>query len=260
MQMAPEDLEVLQAAKRLLESTSLAMKLANVAGKPIEKGIQLLPAKISAVVNDVTRKSLEVALNGALLTLDKSTPASSSNWWHKSVVTLAGAVGGAFGLAALPIELPITTALMLRSIADIARSEGEDLHAAEAKLACIEVFALGSPSHNDDALESGYYAVRGVLATGMREAAERIARQGLREGGPAIVRFISQIASRFGIAIGEKEALQAIPLIGAIGGATINLVFIDHFQDVSKGHFAVRRLERTYGSEVVRAEYSAVRD
>jgi len=148
---------------------------------------------------------------------------------------------------------------MLRSIADIARSEGEDLHAAEAKLACIEVFALGSPAQNDDALESSYYAVRGALATGMREAAEVVTKQGLRGGGPAIVRFISQIASRFGIAIGEKEALQAIPLIGAIGGATINLIFIDHFQDVSKGHFAVRRLERTYGPEVVRAEYSAVR-
>jgi len=72
------------------------------------------------------------------------------------------------------------------------------------------------------------------------------------------VRLISQIAGRFGIAIGEKEALQAIPVIGAIGGATINLVFIDHFQDVAKGHFAVRRLERTYGSEVVRAEYAAI--
>ena len=94
----------------------------------------------------------------------------------------------------------------------------------------------------------------------MSEAAERIAKQGLRAGGPAIVRFLSQIAGRFGIAIGEKEALQAIPLIGAIGGAAINLVFIDHFQDVSKGHFAVRRLERSYGPDVVRAEYSAVRN
>ena len=73
MQMTPKDLEVLREAKRLLQSTNLAMKLATVAGKPIEKGIQLLTARVSAVVSDVTRKSLEVALNGALLTLDKST-------------------------------------------------------------------------------------------------------------------------------------------------------------------------------------------
>jgi hypothetical protein len=35
-------------------------------------------------------------------------------------------VGGGFGLAALPVELPISTIIMLRSIGDIARSEGED--------------------------------------------------------------------------------------------------------------------------------------
>jgi hypothetical protein len=31
--------------------------------------------------------------------------------------------------------------------------------------------------------------------------------------------------------------------------------FIEHFQDVARGHFIVRRLERTYGKEVVRREY-----
>jgi hypothetical protein len=34
---------------------------------------------------------------------------------------------------------------MLRSIADIARSEGEDLSDPEAALSCVEVFALGGP-------------------------------------------------------------------------------------------------------------------
>jgi hypothetical protein len=32
-----------------------------------------------------------------------------------------------------------------------------------------------------------------------------------------------------------------------------NLLFIDHFQDVARGHFIVRRLERAYGAETVRA-------
>ena len=39
----------------------------------------------------------------------------------------SGAAGGAFGLATLPLELPVSTVIMLRSIADIAISEGEDL-------------------------------------------------------------------------------------------------------------------------------------
>ena len=43
--------------------------------------------------------------------------------------------------------------------------------------------------------------------------------------------------------------------VGALGGATVNYVFIEHFQDVARGHFIVRRLERAYGKDVVRTEY-----
>jgi hypothetical protein len=35
----------------------------------------------------------------------------------------------------------------------------------------------------------------------------------------------------------------------------VNYAFIEHFQDVARGHFTVRRLERTYGEELVRTEY-----
>jgi hypothetical protein len=46
-------------------------------------------------------------------------------------------------LATLPIELPVSTIIMLRLIADIARSAGEDLSDPEAALSCVQVFALG---------------------------------------------------------------------------------------------------------------------
>ena len=44
-------------------------------------------------------------------------------------------------------------------------------------------------------------------------------------------------------------------MIGAVGGALINTIFIDHFQETARGHFIVRRLERTYGTEVIRSIY-----
>ncbi len=74
------------------------------------------------------------------------------------MVLVSGAVGGFFGLPGLIIELPISTTLMLRSIADIARSEGEDLSSFDAHLACITVFALGGRSRDDNAAETAYYA------------------------------------------------------------------------------------------------------
>ena len=44
-------------------------------------------------------------------------------------------------------------------------------------------------------------------------------------------------------------------VVGAVGGAAVNLAFIEHFHSLARGHFTVRRLERVYGAEAVRAEY-----
>jgi hypothetical protein len=74
-----------------------------------------------------------------------------------------------------------------------------------------------------------------------------------------LVRLISQIAARFGVIVTEKLAAQAVPVIGAFGGAAVNAAFADHFQAMARGHFTVRRLERHYGHEVVRFEYERIR-
>jgi hypothetical protein len=49
-----------------------------------------------------------------------------------------------------------------------------------------------------------------------------------------------------------------ILILGAIGGASINLLFINHFQAAARGHFIVRRLERKYGGEFIKKEYEKV--
>jgi len=171
-------------------------------------------------------------------------------------VTASGAAGGAFGLATLPIELPVSTIIMLRSIADIARSAGEDLSDPEAALSCVQVFALGGRPDSADASESGYFAVRSMLAKSVTQAARFVVERGvIEEGGPILVRFITQVASRFGMVVTQKFAAQAIPVVGALGGAAVNYAFIEHFQDVAQGHFTVRRLERAYGKEAVQKEY-----
>jgi hypothetical protein len=74
-----------------------------------------------------------------------------------------------------------------------------------------------------------------------------------------LVRFITLVASRFGVVLTQKFAAQALPLVGALGGASVNYVFIEHFQDMAQGHFTVRKLERMYGKDIVRAEYERKR-
>src|SRR5262245_33508527 len=256
-ELAHEDDEALRQAKTLLEHRRLAVKMTNIIGIPIEKGFALLPATWSEVVTDATKAALEQALNVALLTLDDTGTRAASNRLHKLAVAASGAAGGLFGLPALAVELPVSTTVILRSIADIARSEGEHLTSPEAKLACLEVFAFGGPSQGDDATKTGYFAIRASIARAVSEAAQHLARKGVaQEGAPALIRFITQVASRFGVAVSEKLAAQAVPVIGAIGGALINSVFIDHFQDLARGHFISRRLERIYDSTLIRSAYN----
>ena len=38
----------------------------------------------------------------------------------------------------------------------------------------------------------------------------------------------------------------------------MNYAFMNHFQYVARGHFTVRRLERLYGKEAIRAEYDTI--
>jgi hypothetical protein len=182
---------------------------------------------------------------------------SSSDKLHTLAVAASGAIGGAFGIAALSIELPISTGLILRSIADIAASEGENPQFIETKLACLTVFALGSPKDSrDDAAESGYFAARSALASAVSEASRHLVQKGLAKGGsPALVRLIALISARFGIVVSEKTAAQLIPVIGAAGGALINTIFIGHYQDMARGHFIVRRLEKIHGAEPIRLAY-----
>jgi hypothetical protein len=261
MEFTDKDLSELGSAKALLENPSMAARVTHLIGAPIEKGLELLPQKWAEIVNRSTRISLGKALDFAVLTMnkdpaDKKAPLTGT---HKWIVASTGAVGGAFGLLSLPLELPVSTVVMLRSIADIAKSEGEDLALLETRLACLEVFALGGRSPRDDAVETGYFTVRAALARAVTEASRFIAQKGLaQKGAPAMVRLITAIGSRFSMVVSQKIALQAVPFMGAAGGALINTLFMDHFQDMARGHFTIRRMERVHGTEKVRLMYEGL--
>jgi hypothetical protein len=259
MALSSSDIKDLKSARTLLEDPGLAVKISHVLGTPIEKGFAMLPEKWETVVNDAARKSIEKALDVALWTMDPGHLRPSSNRWHKLVVGATGVAGGAFGLAALSIELPLSTTIMLRSIADIARSEGEDLRKPGSRIQCLQVLALGGRSGSDDAAETGYFAARTALARAVSDAAAHLARKGFTDkGAPVMVRFISQIASRFSIVVSEKMAAQAVPVMGAFGGAVLNTLFMDHFQNMGRGHFTIRRLERLHGQAEVRRVYTSL--
>src|ERR1700737_3170980 len=259
MDLSAADQEALAAAVRRLESPSFAGRLAALAGKPVGIVQRALPAAASVVVARAAKYALEHALDVALFSL-RNRRLTGGRKLHSGLACTSGAIGGAFGLVALTIELPVSTTIMLRAIAAIAQEEGEDLADPRTGLACRAVFALGGPPTDETGVEADYFAIRALLARGLVEVADFALDKGaIREGAPFLVRFLTQIASRFGVVVSQKIAAQTVAVVGAVGGAAVNLAFIEHFQDVARGHFTVRRLERVYGAEIVRAEYDRLK-
>jgi hypothetical protein len=256
--LSQSDVEALRAAVVALERQSFATRLAGLAGRQLSFGSMTLPPRLQATVASATQKALAAAMKIALASLD-AQPAKDTIRIHRRLAALTGGVGGAVGLASLPIELPVSTTIMLRSIAEIAQAEGEDLRHPGAALACLEVFALGGPSAEGAVLEGGYLALRALLAKSVSDAARFMTvHQISSEAAPALARLIGAIGARFGMVVSQKTAAQAIPVIGAISGAAINVAFTEHFQSLARGHFVVRRLERLYTPALVHAEYAKI--
>lgn len=259
MSLSKIELAELKRAKALLDNPSLAARASAMLGAPLDKGMKMLPQRFQKVVHEVSEAAMLKALDVAVKSHGIDGKSASRDRLHKFAAAASGAMGGAFGLAALAIELPISTTIMLRSIADIAKSEGENIQHIETKLACLTVFALGGRTQKDDAAESGYFAARAAMAGAVTEASKFLTEKGFSKvGAPALVRLVSLISSRFGIVVSEKAALQAIPILGAATGALINTLFIEHFQNMARGHFTVRRLEKIHGSEAVKLAYQSL--
>jgi hypothetical protein len=105
-------------------------------------------------------------------------------------------------------------------------------------------------------VDFGYYASRALLGRFAADATALLLERGAASlSAPIVGGLVSEIATRFSVVVTERSAASALPVLGAVGGATVNMMFMNHFQRVARGHFVVRRLERQYGVDVVRRLY-----
>ena len=253
------DEQQLRRAKRQLENPGFAAMIANFLGRPIEEGLAQLPDSFNKQLGTASHKALKFALNAALVTMDDAPKRAPTNIAHTFAVAWTGGIAGCFGASAVLAELPVSTALMLRSVAAIARAEGESISDPETQAECLKVFGMGGHQDPDDGLGMKYFAIRRALAWETETAARTLTQQSGAGGAPPrLVQLIVVVGQRFGLQVTQKAAAQLLPLIGAVGGVSVNTAFITHFQSVAHGHFTVRRIERKYGQEATKAAYSAM--
>jgi hypothetical protein len=230
---------------RLARGAAALARMASLAAAPVSRAMGLAvglrrrlagPSTLQPVIAQMLERALDVATIG--LPHPASLPRRAAR--ARAAAIASGLAGGAAGLPGFLPDAVFSTMLMLRHIAAIAAREGEDLSTDAARQACIEVFTLGAPGSGGP----------GLGGMGREHESYWTARM-LMQGVP-LMALIRQAAARLGVAMSEKLAMQAVPFAGAAGGALVNAAFFDHYRALAEGHFVIRRLERTYGREIVR--------
>ena len=261
-----DDRASLQRAVVMLEETNLAVRIAGVlgtvAGRSLHGVLEQMPLpmrrQILRAANGAAAEALTVAYRSILPTLGQRRRFRlpvPPKFAERAVTLVSGIAGGAGGIPGTMIELPVTTALLLRSIARIAEEEGEDPRDNDTRAECLKVLAIGAPSTvspstpaSGEAGAASYQAVRLAMAEVVSAAAGRAA-------GELFPRLAAAVLPRFGVSVTWKFAGQAVPVAGSAAGGLVNLAFTAHYQEKARGHFIVRRLERTHGEAVVQSLY-----
>lgn len=232
--LSPADrAQLYEAAQALLNAGGMLVRLSDFLGSRLEHLAGGSARRAVQKVEQRLRGPIERALwHGyrlATLRLDRGERVAWSRS-KKLAATASGAMAGMIGMPGLALDLPFTTAMMLRSIAEIARSYGEDPRDPRTRQACIEVFTLGTVPGEKSDVELSYWTSRAAL------------------NQATVTMTIQQAARLLAVPLSEKLLAQAIPVAGAVAGGTLNYAFIDYYQQIARVHFAVRALERRTGN------------
>lgn len=258
MTLSATDMDDLRWAKQRLEQPHLANRLARWLGPRLRLVGRHVPQQWRQVAALRTHDALLNGVTWVSGTLEPGVAARQSRL-HLAGACATGFIGGLVGAPALIVELPATTLIMLRSIANIASVHGENLDSMEARLQCLQVFALGGGEDQKGQSDTSYYAIRMNMAPFVEAAAQRLAqRLGSAAADSAVARLIERIAARFQIQVTERAGAAIAPVIGAASGAGVNGLFTHQMQCLGEAHFTVRRLERRHGAAVVKAAYERI--
>src|ERR1700678_1445180 len=103
-ELTPADRAELLNAIALLERPTIAARIADYAGQPVNAATKFLPGVINRMLRHAVRGAMYQCLQVAVGSLSSTSSRRPSEWSSKIVTGLTGGIGGVFGLAALPIE------------------------------------------------------------------------------------------------------------------------------------------------------------
>jgi EcsC protein family len=222
------------AAEMYLSSRSVLTGFISTLGNIVERGLNVIPESLREEITAKIHDALVIAQSASTMRMDDEPGRNARPGTYVATVIGTGLGGGAGGLPSIIAELPVTTALMMRSIADIGRAYGERLDDPLFRQTCIEVFAYGSPIEDDE-----------------EELAFLMTRLGAAQ-------MISKVTIRYAAALGPKIAAMSVPAAGAVAGAALNFAYMTFYQSVARVLFTLLPLERKHDPAMVRSCFASV--
>ncbi|OYY78112.1 MAG: hypothetical protein B7Y43_06745 [Sphingomonas sp. 28-62-20] len=220
--------------------------LAAKAGEGADKLIDWLPDnfedKLQGVVDLALRQSYAIAFSTHGRRHKRGRKILNREGFHRFLAGVAGAIGGAGGIATTLADLAFTTTLVLRSIQEIAISYGEDLDDPDVRAHCIAVFGTGGPLVDDDSLDTALWAGRIALSH------------------QSVSATIRAVVPQLGKTLSEGLLTRAAPLVGAVAGAAINSAFMGYYQRMAHVNFRLRQLSSDHTPKEILACFARVVD
>ncbi|MDG2340578.1 MAG: EcsC family protein [Paracoccaceae bacterium] len=182
---------------------------------------EYIPKGAQEGLHVATEKALQVAIRAADLS-HKVLPSENARL-TRLVAAAMGAAGGIGGVGTALAELPLTTTLFLRSIQAAAKDEGFDPKAQSVRFDSVRIFASNGPLNSEET-DLAFMAARMAV------------------GGPTLQALATAVAPRLALVFGKKVAAQAVPILGAAAGASINTIYANYYREMAHVHFGLRRL------------------
>lgn len=159
---------------------------------------------------------------------------------------LAGGSGAAFGLAGgigLVGDVPTLLVMTFRAIRRIGLCFGEDEAALAPQRIPLAIFAIASANTLEDK-QAGLAALSGTLGPdemGWREGVEAAAERELAKEAASL--SLQRLARQASIYLGWRKAAEALPIAGAVVGASVNAYYMRDLARTASFAFAKRWLE-----------------
>lgn len=230
--------ELLDVARQQIDSTGILMKGVQAIGKVSDAAMATLfgltPQTLQSSIEPIFERLYDVSSSADSVQTIRDLPMAT----NKIGAALSGSVGGWFGFAGIAPDLLASTTLIFNTIQKVARQHGFDPAEESIRRECLAVFCSGGPDAMDDAASSSFVSSRMLI------------------NGQAVSGLISKVSSEFAARLLTKLGSQAVPILGAITGAVVNIAFINHYETAADTHFRMLKLSLLHPELDVPKAYS----